>query len=159
MPDSADVLRAAVDAARAGDLYRLSAMVDWPLSGAGQIGQSLPGVLEQDRAEVTASGLAELDSVAADPSVIEEIVRPLAGRLVAAREIRPADARASAAALAILRVPAPPPGLTDEQRERLTELSVRVDALREVYEIVDDRGEVPVVVATDSGMLVIVLED
>jgi hypothetical protein len=159
MPDGAEVLRAAIDAARAGDLNRLSAMVDWPLSGAGQIGQSLPGVLERDRPRVAASGLAELDSAGGDPAVIEEIVRPLAERLAASREIRPAGARASADALAILRVPQPPSGLTEQQHQRLTDLAARAEALREVYLVVDDRGEVPIAVTSDSGMLVILLDD
>jgi hypothetical protein len=158
MADGADALTAAVNAARAGDLNRLRDLVDWPLSGAGQIGQSLPGVLERDRADVAASGLAELDSAATDPVVIDEILRPLAERLAGAREIRPADARASASALAILRVPAPPSGLTDAQRERLTELAERSAALRDVYLVVDDRGEVPLAVTADSGRLVLVLD-
>ncbi|HEY2669701.1 MAG TPA: hypothetical protein VGJ07_04920 [Rugosimonospora sp.] len=158
MADGADALTAAVDAARAGDLNRLRDLVDWPLSGAGQISQSLPGVLERDRADVAASGLAELDSAATDPVVVDEILRPLAERLARAQEIRPADARASASALAILRVPAPPAGLTDAQRERLTDLSERAAALRDVYLVVDDRGEVPLAVTADSGRLVLVLD-
>jgi hypothetical protein len=90
--------------------------------------------------------------------VVDEILRPLAERLARAQEIRPADARASASALAILRVPAPPAGLTDAQRERLTDLSERAAALRDVYLVVDDRGEVPLAVTADSGRLVLVLD-
>lgn len=150
-----DVLRAAVDAARADDLARLHALVDWPLSGAGQVGQALSGVLERDRAEVAAMGLAELDAAAADPGMVEELLRPLAGRLAGAREIRRADAEAGAAALAAVRVPPPPPGLTSASRDRLTALAERAASLHDVYVIADDHGETPVIVATDLGLLVL----
>jgi hypothetical protein len=156
MTDGSRALSAAVDAARAGDLDALRGLVDWPLSGAGQVGRSLPGVLERDRASVAASGLAELDAAASDPAAVEDILRPLAWRLTSAREIRPADAGSASAALAALRVPAPPPGLTGAQRGRLIELGERVAALRDVYLIVDDRGAEPVVVAADPDRLVLV---
>ena len=158
MTGARDVLTAAVTAARSGDLDRLRGLVDWPLTGAGQVAQALPDVLERDRAEVAASGLAELDAAATDASVVDEIIPPLAERLANEHEVRAADVSTTSAALAALQVPPPPPGLSEAQRERLIELSARAAALTDVYVIVDDQGEMPVVVAADAGRLVLVLD-
>jgi len=97
MTDGRDVLTAAVDAARSDDLDSLRALVDWPMSGVGVIAQSLSDVVEPARVEVVASGLADLDAAAASPHMVEEILRPLAARLAAAREIRPAGPEEAAA--------------------------------------------------------------
>ena len=155
---AAQTLAAAVTAAREDDLDRLRGLVDWPLTGVGQMAQSLAGVLERDRERVTASGLAELDAAAADPSMVEEILRPLARRLAGARDIGPAGEPARSAALAVLRVPPLPPGLNQAQRHRMVELGERAAAIREVYLIADGEGGQPVAVAADSYLLVLILD-
>jgi hypothetical protein len=156
--DATDVLTAAIIAARAGDLDRLRGLVDWPLSGAATIGRSLAGVLERDRASVAASGLAELDAAAYEPGVVDELLRDVAPRLAATREIRWAEPEVRDAALAALRIPDPPPGLTDEQRARLGDLRDRAAALGLVYLLLGDYGQMPIARTQDTDRLVLIPE-
>jgi hypothetical protein len=156
MSDSTDVLTTAIAAARLQDLDRLRGFVDWPLTGAATIGQALRGVLERDRAAVVASGLAELDAAATDPEIVVEFLQDVAPQLANAREIRRAEGEAKESILAALRIPEIPAGLTDEQHERLSELRERAAALRDVYLVISDQGELPVVRAADTDLLVLI---
>jgi hypothetical protein len=159
MNDSADTMTAAVAASRAGDLDRLRTLVDWPLTGAGQVAVSLGGVLEPDRAGIAESGLAELDQAADDPEMVEEILAPLAARLASARQIAPAAPQSVTVAVDALRVPPLPPGLTGAQQDRLTALGERIDRIRAGYLVMDGAGNVmPLCVAPDTGLLVLVLD-
>jgi hypothetical protein len=156
MSDRADVLTLAIAAAREGDLDRLRGYVDWPLSGAASIGRSLAGVLERDRASVAASGLAELDAAADDPGVVAALLQDVAPRLATTQEIRWAEDETRDAALAALRVPDAPPGLTDDQRARLDELRARAAAVRLVYVLVGDFEQMPVARTEDTDRLVLI---
>ena len=156
MSDSTDVLTTAIAAARLQDLDRLRGFVDWPLTGAATIGQALRGVLERDRAAVVASGLAELDAAAAHPEIVAEFLQDVAARLARAREIRWAEGEARESILAGVRIPEIPAGLTDEQHERLSELRQRAAALRDVYLVISDQGQLPVLRAADTNLLVLI---
>jgi hypothetical protein len=157
MSDGNHVLTQAITAARAQDYDTLQGLIDWPLTGAADLSRALAGVREPDRTTVVASGLAELDAAASRPDLVAEILADAAPRLAAAREIRVAQDAQHHAVLAALQVTPPPPGLTDEQRARLTALQARAATLHDVYLVVSDTGELPVVVTPDTGRLVLLL--
>jgi hypothetical protein len=148
MSDGNHVLTQAITAARAQDYDTLQGLIDWPLTGAADLSRALAGVREPDRTTVVASGLAELDAAASRPDLVAEIL---------ADEIRVAQDAQHHAVLAALQVTPPPPGLTDEQRARLTALQARAATLHDVYLVVSDTGELPVVVTPDTGRLVLLL--
>jgi hypothetical protein len=152
-------LTAAIVAARANDFDGLRRLVDWPLTGAGRMVRALAGVFERDRSGVLVTGLAELETAADRPEITAEVLAEAAPSLAAGREIRRADPAAAQAALAVVRVPAPPSGLTAEQHARLTQLVTRAGAVHEVLVVVSDTGELPVAMAPDTGLLVLLLPD
>jgi hypothetical protein len=157
--DSTGLIDAAVAASRAGDLRELHRLIDWRLGGAATMGRAVPGVHVQDRAEIVASGLAELDEAAERLDVVAGILHGLASALAGAREVRAADPATAESVLATLRLPeATPTGLTDDQVGRLGELRDRAAALRQVYLVGHAGGVVAFAVAADTGRLVPALD-
>jgi hypothetical protein len=154
-----DPISAAIRAARDGDLAGLAGSVDWELSAAADLARSLPLVFEDDRARVLASGLAEVDAAAGDPDLARDVLEPVRERLAAARAVHPADPALRAATLDRLRVPDAPPGLSAEQAARFDRMRERAAALTDVYVVDTDLGPLPLVVAADSGRLVLLVDD
>jgi hypothetical protein len=159
MTEPADPVSAAIRAARDGDEARLTASIDWALTAAADMVRRLPSIFEEDRARVLASGLAELDAAAGDPYLARDVLDPVRERLAVARAVQPADAGTRAEALARLRVPETLPGLTAEQAARFDRLRERAAALTDVYVVDTDLGPLPLVVAADTGRLVLLVDD
>lgn len=149
----------AVAAARAGDLPRLQALVDWPLCGIAVMARAMPDVLEPDRATITAAGLAELDAAGSDLDVVTDVLRPVISTLVGARSVRPATPAERDSTLARLRVGPAQPGLTPAQVDRIAGLRGRAALMTEVYVVQNPDGDLPVARAADTGRLVLVLDD
>ncbi|MBX6750729.1 MAG: hypothetical protein IRY85_13835 [Micromonosporaceae bacterium] len=159
MVEGSHPLAAAIAAARAGDLDTLRGLIDWPLTGIGGIAQSLTGVLERDRAQVLATGLAELDSAADRAEIVAGVLRDVAPRLARAHQIERADPATIEPVLARLRVPPLPPGLTEAQSARLAGLGAQAAAIREVFLVITETESLPVAMTPDGTRLVLVLPD
>src|SRR5207253_2395743 len=102
-------------------------------------------------------GLSEIDAIATDPRTAYEVLWPYATHLAMASEVRPADPATTASVLARLQILPDPPGLSDEERRRLADLRARAAALREVFVVVAEAGELPVALAATTGALVFLL--
>ncbi len=160
MRGGAGLLAAATEAARRHDLAGLAALVDWQLSGAATVGRSLEAIRRPDRAEAVASGLAELDDVAARPELVTDLLRQVGLAFARSASAHPADPETAESVLATLRLPeALPTGLTEPQVARLTELNRRAAGLRQVWLVSgDDHETLAVAWAPDTDRLVLALD-
>lgn len=153
-----DIIDSAIAAARARDLDALRRLVDWPLTGAVEIASGLPGVDEPDRATAAASGLRDLDAAGRQTDLVAEILVPVAAVLVDADEVRPAGPAERAEAVAAIQVPAVPPGLTPEQVALFDRLRARAAQVSEAYLVRGRAGEVTLLRAADTGLLVLLMD-
>lgn len=180
LPDSRPVVAAvaAVHAARTGgpaparhrlvehairvardDPAALQGLIDWPLSGVRDVVETLGRVPEADRSAVVASRLGELESAGTDLAVVANVLRPLAARFAATREVRAAAPEVRRRALAVWQVPATPPGLTAAQQERIADLRERAASLGEVLVLVDGPDETVVAPVPGADRLAVRLPD
>jgi hypothetical protein len=153
-----DVLSRAVAAVRAGDADALRRMIDWPLTGAAKTLHSLSATSEDERAENVAIGLAQLDLASTEPLQVANILVVQAGLLVQAADIRVAAEWERQEVLAALRVPPMPPGLTAHQLARIAALRARAELLADVYVVITPSTWQPYAIASDTGLLVLVLD-
>ncbi|MGA8115828.1 MAG: hypothetical protein WCA46_19375 [Actinocatenispora sp.] len=148
----------AIECAR-DDPAGLRSLIDWPVSGLRRVVGGLTEVPERDRAMVVSSGLDELDAAADSPDLVADVLRPLAARFAAAREVRVASPGQRQLALAGWRVPTVPAGLTDAQGRRLSTVRDRTATLDEVLVLVDERDQLPVAPVPGTGLLAVRLPD
>lgn len=153
--------RRAVEAARRNELDRLRSLVDWPLSGFPSLAEGLnglDGVDDTTLAWAVGSALAELAAAARDPEAMAGPLRQLRTRLAGSVEVRRASPETTHRALLKMRAPEVPVTLPDDDRRRLREMAERAAAVHEVVVSVDGRGEMPLAVAPDTGLLVVLAE-
>lgn len=154
MSHGAHPLNQAIDAARANDEDTLRGLIDWPVASAGSFCRALGRLPESMRAEVAASGLAELATAASRPEVTMQYLTDLAPLLLGARDITGAAEPRRGEVLSALRVASTPAGLTPDQVAGLDALRARTALLTEVYLVRGDAGEVAIALAPDTGLLV-----
>jgi hypothetical protein len=152
-----EVVSRAVAAAQAGDAATVRSLIDWPLTGAAVMFRSLGLVDEADRAVSVALGLAELDGATGDADMVANVLAEEAEFLVPAEDVETATDGERADVLRALQVPELPPGLTAAQLARADELRARAAQLREVYVVVGPNGRRPYAIASDTGLLVLLL--
>jgi hypothetical protein len=152
-----EVLTRAIAAARAGDADTVRRLVDWPMTGASVMLNTLDAVDEADRAGNVAEGLAELDGAADDPAIVGNILAEQAEFLVPATDVRAADEVERAGVVASLRIRPVPAGLTPEQMARVDGLRARAELISDVYTVEAPAGRQPYAIAPDTGLLVLLL--
>lgn len=141
------------------DPTALRELIDWPVSAVRDVVEGLDRFPEAARSAVVASGLGELESAAADPAVAVDLVRSLAARFAATREVRAAAPEVRRRALAGWQVPPTPPGLTAAQQERIAGLRERAASLDEVLALVGGPDETLVAPVPGAGLLAVRLPD
>jgi hypothetical protein len=151
------LVTAAIAAARAGELARLHALVDWPLSVAGGMLRAAAHVDLADRDRLVAGGLTEFLAAVDDQALVREYLEPVAAWLAAAWEVRPADPARTRQVLDDL-VPPEPDGLSSDRIAQLRELRSRANGLNEVLVAVADAGALPVVPSPETGRIVLPLD-
>ncbi|MGA8115827.1 MAG: hypothetical protein WCA46_19370 [Actinocatenispora sp.] len=149
--------RRAIQAAQRGDLDELRSLIDWPLSVLPSLAEGLDGLDDRSRAWAIGSALAEFEAARTDRAAAEAPVRSLAVRLAGALQVRSASVETRRGALRRLRIPDVPVTLPPDERHRLRELSSRATAVTAVVVALDARGEVPLAVAPDTGLLVVLV--
>ncbi len=147
----------AIQFSRDGQLENLGTLIDWPLSGAAQVFIGLTTLPEQSRSRVVHSGLAELDAARSAPSMTNEVLAGLAAALAEVHEVVPVPTDRCFEARTPWRLPPSPPGLTDEQRDRLDSLRHEVADLTALFEVRGASGTLTVAVTADGGSLVVPL--
>lgn len=153
--DAAHPANRAIDAARRGDLDRLRALIDWPLSVLPPLSAGMAGLEDEARTWAISMALAEFDAAPTDTTAGAKPLRGLAGRLAAATELRAATPEARRTALLGLRPPETPVSLPGAERARLRELAARAEQVREVVVASTADRAIPLAVAPDTGLLVV----
>ncbi len=148
-------VRRAIEAARHGDLALLRSLIDWPLSVLPSFGSGLDGLDDRSRAWAIGAGMAEFDAARTDRSVADGPLHGLSVRLAGALQVRTAAPADRQEALLRLRPPEVPVTLPATVRDRLRELAGRAALVGEVVVASDARGTIPLAVAPDTGLLVV----
>jgi len=153
-----ELLQAMIDAAKAGDADTVRRMIDWPLSGAAEMLYATSVLPEDERADAASDGLVEIQTAGDRPDVVGYVLAEQAEFLVPATAVESAQPWERLEALAGVRVPPTPAGLTPEQEVTVDGLRDRSVPLTEVWIAVGAGYRQPYVFVPDTGKLAILLD-
>jgi hypothetical protein len=122
-----------VEAARAGDIAAMHALVDWRLFGIARMLRGLQLLAEPERQMLVLRGLEDMAESERSPAPVEGRLRETALKLSVAGWPRRANAAEAAPVLARLHAPPVAPGLTAETAAQLAALRERSLDISELF--------------------------